>query len=88
MRGRGGGSETPPTRLNHCVRDNSNEGQPIGKEQGPGGGRGAGMPHEQCLAVTRPQDEPSREGGRGRDNTRSTRKGDRGEITVFRRCRL
>ena len=87
MRGRGGRSETPTTRPNHCVGDNSNRDQPIRREQGPGGGHGGAMPHKERLAVNGPQDEPSRGGGRGRPNTRSTREGDRSENTVFRRCR-
>ena len=45
------------------------------------------MPHRERLAVTGPQDELSKGGGRGRANTRSTREGDRSEITVFRRIR-
>ena len=52
-------------------------------EQGPGGGRGGVMSHKERLAVTGPQDEPSKGGGRGRPNIRSTREGDRSEITVF-----
>ena len=85
MRARGGRSETPTTRPNHCVRNNSSRDQPIRREQGPGGGRGGTMPDKERLAVTRRQDEPSKGGGRGRPNTRTTREGDRSEITVFRR---
>ena len=87
MRGRGGRSETPTTSPNHCARGHSRENRPIRRKQGPGGGRGGAMPHREHLAVTGPQDEPSKGGARGRPNTRSTREGDRSKIIVFRRCR-
>ena len=48
----------------------------------------AGRCHiESVLVVAGPQDELSKGVGRGRPNTRSTREGDRSEITVFPRCR-
>ena len=85
VRGKGGRSKSPTTSPHHCAPGHSRENWPIRREQGPGRGHGRAMPHKECLAVTGPQDEPSRGGGRGSPNTRSTREGDLNEITVFPR---
>ena len=70
IKGRGGRSETPTTSPDHCVRDKSRRNQPIIREQGPRGGCGGAVPHERALAITEPQDEPSKGGRRGRPNNK------------------
>ena len=79
--------ENPTTNPNCHAHSHDRKSRPIIRKQGLGGGA-TGTVAKRALAISWPPDETVASGERrGRPNTRSTREGDRNEITVFRRCR-
>ena len=79
--------ENPTTNPPRHARSHDRKSRPIIRKQGLGGGA-TGTVAKRALAISWPPDETVESGERrGRPNTRSTREGDRNEITAFRRCR-